>query len=328
LPLGIYLINTQLRTEGGRIEANDFHGQTCLISSSPCPILKGGPSLAGPMLVGRADLYNVVFDGNRLGRGSLVSQCAVNPGVGYNILQRATAGAGGFQIQGAAIINAVCGAGLYSQIGGGLFSGAQIQSTLFRGNGVHDDATKSWANGIHIGPGSNGFQAQGNFYTDNTDCHVAVDEPTSSIELEQSTYIMQAANAFAGIRDSYPVNTTFVGPPPANWGNQFQQNTITCNGRCYFGIQIGGRPWSAQSPLTTSQGIDVEENTVNGAVVLINWDAGVGRLQQNSYGAVLGKFNRCSQPASLLNVSPESRVDRSGESHPPATHITYAGCVP
>jgi len=143
---------------------------------------------------------------------------------------------------------------------------------------------------------------------------------------------MQAATAFAGIRNSFPVsavtNSSEPIGPVANWPNQFQQNTITCNGRTYFGIQIGGRPWNAASPLVVSQGVDVEENTVTGAVVLINWDAGVGRLQQNSYGAILGKFNRCSQPGALLNISPESRVDRSSESRPPATHITYAGCVP
>jgi hypothetical protein len=73
-----------------------------------------------------------------------------------------------------AVINALCGAGLYSQIGGGFFSGAQVQSSLFSGNGDHNDAAKTWASGIQVGIGSNGFQAQQNYYVDNTDCHVGM----------------------------------------------------------------------------------------------------------------------------------------------------------
>jgi hypothetical protein len=280
------------------------------------------------MLVGRTDLYSVVFDGNRLARLSLIPFCSKDPTVGYNILHRAAPGGGGFQMQGCAVVNAVCGAGLYSAIGGGLFSGAQIQSTLFRANGDHDEATKAWANGLQVGPGSNGMQAQQNYYYDNSDAHVGIDEATSSVEIEQSTMIMTTAFAFAGIRNTWPLVRSEVTAPPANWGNQYQQNTIQCNGKCYFGIAVGGRPWSSPQPLVTSQGIEVEENNVSGAVVLINVDAAVLRLQQNSYGASLGTFKHCSKPPTLLNISPESRVDRSSESYPPATHITYDGCVP
>jgi hypothetical protein len=43
---------------------------------------------------------------------------------------------------------------------------------------------------------------------------------------------------------------------------------------------------------------------------------------------VAGKLSHCGQPNAQLNISPDSRVDRMGESDPPATHITYAGCVP
>jgi hypothetical protein len=307
------------------------------MDSSICPVLRAGTSLnaLGGMFVGRADMYNVVFDGNRLARASLTSQCALTPAIGYNILQRSAAGAGGFQMQGCAVVNAVCGAGLYSQIIGGLFSGAQIQSTLFRGNGDHNEQTKSWANGLHIGSYSNGFQAQQNYYTDNSDSHVAIDEPTSGVEVEESTYVMQSSFAFAGIRSSFPVNDTFLGPipdvlpPPANWGNQYQQNNIHSNGLAYFGIVIGGRPWKQNSPIVNmQQGLEVTENDISGCAVLINWDAGVGRLSQNSYGSYLGKFAHCPQSNSLLNISPESRVDRGQESHPSATHNTYAGCVP
>jgi hypothetical protein len=342
LPYGTYLIDSQLKGNGVRIEARDHHGDTCLMDSSPCPVLRAGPNLnaMGGMLVGRADLYNVVFDGNRAARQGLVSQCAATPAIGYNILMLAAAGAGGFQMQGCAVINAVCGAGLYAQIVGGLFSGGQIQSSLFRGNGFHDEATKSWANGLHSGSYTNGFQAQQNYYTDNTDSHVAIDEPTSGIEIEESTHVVQSNRIFAGIRSSWPVNKTIdygaITPtaeelaslPTPNWGNSYQQNTIVGNGMSYFGIQIGGRPWLSNSPLVNmQQGLQIEENTLRGHVVGINIDAGVCSMQRNNYDGTSGKFQHCSGQNSLINISPESRASRQDES-PSATHFTYAGCVP
>jgi hypothetical protein len=50
-------------------------------------------------------------------------------------------------------------------------------------------------------------------------------------------------------------------------------------------------------------------------------------VYQNTIGDVAGKLSHCAQPNSQINISPDSRVDRFGESVPVATHITYAGCA-
>jgi len=306
-------------------------------------VLKAGPLLTAPggMFVGRSDMENIVWDGNRQARLGLISQCASNPSIGFNILQRPNSGRQSFQMQGCAVINAVCGAGLYSQgIGSGQDSG-QIESTLFRGNGDHNEATKSWANGLHVGAYSYEFEAQQNYFHDNSDSHIAVDEPSSQAEIEENQMTMQSSFLFAGIRNSYPVNGTFRIPgepePSAediarvngpNDQGQIQQNSINSNGLAYFGIQLGGRPWKANSPVVQQRDeIEIEENQLSGSVVLMNIDAGVARLQQNQYGNTQGKFLHCPQPSTVINISPDSRVSREEESHS-ATHITYAGCVP
>jgi len=145
----------------------------------------------------------------------------------------------------------------------------------------------------------------------------------------------QAAQAFAGLMISqhgmtgrnFPVSRFISNSSiPRGSGNNLHNNDVQGGGKLYFCMEFGARPWTDQDPAVESG--DVSVNKIGGCVVNVNIDAARLALYRNTYSATAGQFAHCSRPAALLNISPESRVDRQAESSPPALHTSYTGCVP
>jgi len=305
----------QLRTQGA-----DLAG-TCLATSAVCATLRAAPSLTVPMFSSNGFiLTHIILDGNKIARQHLTSSlCQTNtlPKMGSNAYSVCS----GCPFVFNAFINALCGSGFY-------FTGAGIimAYNVFKNNGDRNDVTRAWADGLTM-TGADGSLVAQNQFVDNSASNWVIGGGAGSLHTRNEV-IMQGAFAFSGMtfdtlhgfHFSEFRNTTIVN------------NTIQGNGRLDFGLQLGAKPWySAASPIIGGQPITpITLNKVDGAAVLINCDDAIFiSLYSNTYGDVsTAKLSHCNLPNTQLNISPNSRVDRRGESSPPATHITYAGCVP
>jgi len=161
----------------------------------------------------------------------------------------------------------------------------------------------------------------GNFFHDNSGSAIVLGGG-AGMQVEDNAISQQQVQAWAGIQLD-----TIHGPHSSQfYGAVFRRNHIQCRGKCYFGIAIGPNPFaSGADPVV---GGDVHNNTVEGAIVGINVDAATSwQLYDNIFGRVQGHFDQCHQPATELNISPTSQVDRHSQTKPAATKLTYAGCV-
>jgi hypothetical protein len=263
-------------------------------------------------------LTHIILDGNKAQRQGMVPACQTTslpkPGSnGYSVCS-------GCVIAFNAFINAVCGSGFY-------FTGEGVIITynLFRNNGDRSDVTRAWADGLTM-TGADGSLVSSNKFIDNSGSGWVIGGGAGSLHVSNEV-VMQSAFGFGGMTFD-----TLHGFHFSEFRNTtIANNTITGNGRLDFGLSLGGRPWySASSPIIGGQPITpVTRNTISGCAVNLNCDAALFiSVYQNNIGDVAGKLSHCAQPNSQLNISPDSRVDRGSDTTPPATHITYAGCVP
>ena len=118
-------------------------------------------------------------------------------------------------------------------------------------------------------------------------------------------------------------------------GAVVRNNSIEGGDRLHYGIELGPRPWytgggNLRGPVT------VTENTISGAGYFIDAD-GAGMpgapfiVTSNTFaGGCVAAFacvdGTVKYNCSVMNISPNSTVDRKGESTPVATHVAITSC--
>jgi hypothetical protein len=106
----------------------------------------------------------------------------------------------------------------------------------------------------------------------------------------------------------------FNGHAPGDFeGAQVIENTIACNGRCDYGIQVGPHPWY---PSANIRGGTVAASSVDGARMGIDVDgAGTPDAPTTITGNQVGPapasatFLCGTRPSSRFNVAPDAVVD-------------------
>jgi len=134
--------------------------------------------------------------------------------------------------------------------------------------------------------------------------------------------------AFAGI-----MMDNFNGATSGDFSNfVLQNNVVDCANRCHYGIEVGPRAW--YQPPSNILGGTVMGNSITGASFLINVDGGGTSSQpvsvyQNTYGVFTPNVEfLCGKtyPGTFINISPDSFVNRNGETSPKATNDAWYNC--
>lgn len=310
--------------------------------ASPCAVLRAARELNTPygiLLVTPAGgkklhdvtLQHIVLDGNRGERldniASLSCGGVYQPSSGRQ--PGYTSGVHsctGCALRRVLMINALCGTSCE-------WSGADavIEGSTFLNNGDHfgrqsGKQNHKWADGLTL-TDVPGVLVRDNLFMDNSDVNLIVANGTGG-RIENNTVRMVIGGAFAGI-----MLDSFGQPELGNFaGMLVLSNTVACGNRCHYGLEIGPRPWYQPSNLVGPA--TVTGNTVSGAAILVNVDGagipgGVFTLVNTTY------IGKCTPGVTLnchktycdsLVISPNSSVDRGGETVPAAAHYDIVNC--
>mgnify|MGYP001481133240 CR=1 FL=1 len=221
-------------------------------------------------------------------------------------------------------MQALCGTGL-EWTG----RGAWVVNASFLGNGAHFDRhtqqeDHSWSDGLTLDSGP-GAVVDTSWFVDNSDVNLIIGGGTGA-RITNNRVWMTGNAAFAGIMldnfNSNP-NSDFTGALVTN-------NTVRCQQRCHFGIELGPHPWYNSANIF---GGLVTGNTVSGAGVLLNVDgAGTAAQPFTVFNNTLAgpcapgiEFLCRKTLCQVYNIAPDSVVDRRGDPTP-ASAIPWAGC--
>ena len=194
---------------------------------------------------------------------------------------------------------------------------------MFRDNG-ENAVTNLWSDGLTLLQ-SDGAQVIGNRFENNSDvsfiCGGARGATFKDNQFLQSTQVAFAAFMLDNFNGG--VSGDFTGTTASGF-------TIACTAqRCHFGVEIGPHAWyqSANTIGGTVTGV-----TVTGARQGLNVEGGGTaaapvRVFGNSVtgSPASASFNCGTRATSDLNFSPDSFVDRAGDTTA-ATSVTWHGC--
>ena len=117
--------------------------------------------------------------------------------------------------------------------------------------------------------------------------------------------------------------------------SEVRNNTIDGGSRIHFGIELGPRPWYTQGGNLRGP-VLVTGNSIAGAGFMIDADgAGVPgaafTVTANEFvGECVSAFacvdGQVKYNCSVMNISPNSTVERAGETSPAATHMAITAC--
>jgi hypothetical protein len=262
-------------------------------------------------------IEHITIDGNRSARlaSTAAQHCAAGTnGPGFNA--RAD-GCTHCTLLMSATVNALCGSGF--EWNG---ANAYIGGNLVRGNGDHT-THNMWSDGITV-TRTDHAQVVSNYFSDNSDVDLILGSNHGGV-VEHNIVAHGAQDSFAGL-----MLDNFNGSTPGDFVDaEVSSNTINCNGRCDYGIQLGPHPWYASANIT---GGLVTANSVTGARMGIDAD-GAGTqaapmtVTNNQVGSVpaTATFLCGQRPSARFNVSPDSVVDLGAGPAPDAT-LTVHDC--
>ncbi len=327
LPAGSYRIDAQLQlarpitlTTAGLATSTG----TCLDAGVSCAMLQAAPDLDvanGMLAVSATDhvaIDHLVLDGNRSARlgGAAAAKCAAgNNRNGFNAMN---GGGADSSFTYSASIHALCGTGFEWR-----GDRATITHSVFRDNG--ENAVKNmWSDGLTLLQ-SDGANVSGNRFENNSDvsfiCGGARAATFKDNRLTQSTQV-----SFAGfMMDNFNGGTSgdFTGTTASGF-------VVDCTSLlCHFGIEIGPHPWylsantiggtvTGMTVTGARQGLNVEGGGTSAAPVRVFGNDVTG-------SPTSATFNCGTRSTSNLNFSPDSFVDRAGDTTP-ATNVTWHGC--
>ncbi len=269
-------------------------------------------------------LAHIVFDGNRQAR--LASPAAKACQSGHN---RAGFNASALECLRCALhdivsVQALCGTAF--EWTGGF---ATIRHSTFADNG-DGLSPLMWADGLTAlyAPHSS---ITDNLFSENSDIGLIVGHGAGTL-IARNRVVQQRQQAFAGLMlDNF--NSSDLDIRGDFRGAVIAANTIECGTYgCGFGLQLGPHPWY-RSP--NIEGGEVTGNRISGAGVGINIDgAGTRRAPIAVYAnTVLGvdeptTFPLCAQvhQSTLLNIAPDSVVNRRGDEATPARRRYWHDC--
>jgi len=326
LPPGVYRVTSMLRVGRGitlRTAGVASDAPACGVLGAPaCATLRADANLLvtrGFVRLEDRDVVvdHLVLDGNRQARlGSQAAQlCASGTnGPGFNAI---AAGCVHCTFRMSATINALCGTGLE-------WNGpaAFIGGNLVRDNGDHT-SSNMWSDGITITVTENA-QVIANYFSDNSDVDLILGSNRGGT-VAHNIVVHGRQDSFAGL-----MLDNFNGTAPGDFtGAEVTSNSITCNGRCDYGIQLGPHPWY---PSANIVGGTVAGNTVAGARMGIDVD-GAGTagapiiVTGNQVDATPSSatFLCGVRPSSRFNVAQDSIVDL-GAGPAPDTMLTVHDC--
>lgn len=296
----------------------------CLSSSYACARLQATPNLreqGGFLLLkdtSDVKLDHIILDGDRAARLSSQSarDCPTLNRWGFNA---SASNCVRCQFTNSASINALCGTG-FEWTG----DAATVTDSEFRGNG--DKATNlMWADGLTL-LRSNGARVISNRFVDNSDIGF-ISGGARDARFQNNTIIQSGQAAFAGL-----MLDNFNGTTPGDFTNTIVSgNNINCSvQKCDFGIEIGPHPWYLSNNIF---GGTVNSNTVSGAKQGINVEGGgTAASPIKIFGNVVSgtpasaTFSCGNRATSPFNISPDSVVDRNGETSP-VTRIVWHNCL-
>ena len=181
-----------------------------------------------------------------------------------------------------------------------------------------------WSDGLTL-LRSNDAVVTGNHFEDNSDVDLIFGGGTNAV-VSDNNVVHQGHPTYAGIMLDNFNNTT----PGDFTGTVVTGNTVECGAQlCDFGIELGPRPWY---PSSNTLGGSVTGNTVRNAKQGINV-AGAGTAE---FPLVLYENSATGSPSSAtflcgvrqtsnFNISPDSVVDRRGDTTPVTTR-TWEDC--
>jgi hypothetical protein len=189
-----------------------------------------------------------------------------------------------------------------------------------------DHFTKNlWSDGLTMNSAP-GASVSGTLFLDNSDVNFIIGGGPNA-QVTGNRVVLRQNQAFAGM-----MMDNFNGATSGDFtGAVVSSNSIECNGRCHYGLEVGPHPWYQSANIF---GGSVVGNTVGGAGICINAD-GAGTVAapvvvhgNTVSGFVAGMQFLCGKicPGSLFNVAPDSVVDRQGDTNPPATSFAWNDC--
>eukprot|EP00040_Diaphanoeca_grandis_P021686 m.115780 g.115780 ORF g.115780 m.115780 type:complete len:658 (-) comp28447_c0_seq2:326-2299(-) len=348
IPPGTYLFAHRIEINVSYITLNTIgvatHSPGCgLVGAAPCATFRAAVELTDRYgLVYVHDVSNITLDHIALD-GNRGARVETGPGLscggkwqghedegrdpGYNAAMHNCQSCSLF---GFASINAICGTALE-------FSGdnATFERCLFRGNGDHfgrnsESEAHKWSDGLTMNSGA-GATVSNCVFADNSDINFIIANGHGAV-VTSNTVHMVGGGSFGGM-----MLDNFNNPAASDFhGVQVYNNTIMCGNRCHYGIELGPRPWYTAGGNLRGPA-QIVNNTISGAAFFINVDgAGVE-------GAPFTVFNNkmigdCEAnwpcvsnpsvrlPCSQLNISPQSFVNRNGETLPTPTHLNITDC--
>jgi hypothetical protein len=331
LPPGIYRIDAQiqvtrpitLRTTGIAAAAPG-----CFSPGTRCATLAADPGLDVPLGIVTlgtdaapaqdVTVEHVVIDGNRDARAG--SDAALRCQLGQNAYgMNVTAQCRHCSFTRSASVRALCGTALGFQ-----GDDPTITDSDFRDNGLHVRTPPQFSDGLTLAHADRAVVSR-NVFRDNTDVGFVCGGSTGAT-LADNAVIQRAQGAFAGL-----MLDNFDGTSSGDFtGSVIQGNVVDCGPHlCDFGIELGPHPWYASPNLVAGT---VTGNVVTGATQGIDASgAGTAAAPMAVFGntvsgsATSGTFTCGVATTSDLNISPDSFVDRHGETSP-VTRQTFAGC--
>lgn len=315
LPPGIYRMDGQLalrrpitvRTAGLGADAPPCAGDT-----TRCATLRASAELDVPggfVFLGettRVALDHLVLDGNREARVGSAAYTRCAGGDNRNGFNAMLAGCARCSFTASVSMRALCGTGFEWR-----GDEATVVDSAFRANGDH--ATRNlWSDGLTLLQ-SDRARVERCTFADNSDIGFISGGARGGV-FRNNVITQGAQDAFGAL-----MLDNFNGGTHGDFtGATVTGNTIDCGaGRCHFGIVVGPHAWYRSANIT---GGEVTGNTVRGALLGVNADgAGTAASPVQVFGNVIvqtftrGTFTCGSRATSAFNISPDSVIDRRGE---------------
>ena len=326
LPAGTYLMDGQLsitRPITLRTAALAMGALPCAAGTA-CAVLRASATLdvaSGFVAIGTVDgvtLDHLVLDGNRAARTTSLAAQRCAAGNNRNGFNASAAGCTHCAFTNSVSMRALCDTGFEWR-----GDDATITDSTFAGNGDH--ATRNlWSDGLTLLQ-SDRARVERCTFADNSDIgFISGGARNASFRDNAMTQTLQ--DAFGAL-----MLDNFNGGTHGDFtGATVTANRIDCStGRCHFGIEVGPHPWYRSVNIT---GGIITANTVRGALQGINVEGGgtVAHPVQLFANPVTqwnthGTFNCGVRTTTALNISPDSVVDRHGETGS-ASNVVWHDC--
>jgi hypothetical protein len=325
LPFGVFRIDERVNVERPMtITSATTSAFPCLHPDGRCPVLLASERTE----VEHGFLYffghdialdRVVIDGNRAARA------------GSGAAHRCFEGQGAYGVNASwlcdqcsmtnsASVRGLCGTSISFDGGDARFL---VNSFVDNGTSLYHNL---WSDGLGLGHVPRAH-VRGNYFFDNTDASLIAGRGENAV-FELNTVIQREKLVFTAL-----MLTNYAGVESGDFRGAFlRNNAVDCGNRsCDFGLQIGHH--SAVSGTPNTLGGNVYGNAIWYARQGVNVEGGGTpaapvRIHGNTvYGAApRGNFSCGDRDTSALNYSPDSTVDRAGESTP-ATARTWHDCI-